>query len=108
MTKALQVRNHPSAQRFTDSLVELFDDSDIGWDAARAIGQIVSTDKVLTKKNHAVIKVKCLLLHIEIYHAQHLPISSMRKGSRTSCFLVSWRGQSQQAVSRSLYKALIY
>ncbi|KIP04531.1 hypothetical protein PHLGIDRAFT_191607 [Phlebiopsis gigantea 11061_1 CR5-6] len=56
MTKALQVRSHPSAQRFTDRLVELFNDSDIGWDAARAIGQVVSTDKVLTKRNHAVIK----------------------------------------------------
>lgn len=66
MTKALQVRSHPSAQGFTDRLIELFDDSDIGWDAARAIGQIVSTDKVLTKKNHAVIKVNLL----SCYHYQ--------------------------------------
>lgn len=57
MTKALQVRNHPSAQRFTDRLIELFDDADVGWDAARAIGHVVNTDKVLTKKNHAVIRV---------------------------------------------------
>ena len=58
MAKALQVRGYPSAQSFTDRLVELFDDSDIGWDAARAIGQVVSADKTLTKKNHAVIKVR--------------------------------------------------
>lgn len=57
VTKALQVRSHPLAQSFTDRLIELFDDSDIGWDAARAIGQVVSSDKVLTKKHHAVIKV---------------------------------------------------
>ncbi|EKM50673.1 uncharacterized protein PHACADRAFT_178404 [Phanerochaete carnosa HHB-10118-sp] len=56
MTKALQVRGHPSAQNFTDHLVVLFDDDDIGWDAARAIGQVVSTDKTLSKKNHTVIK----------------------------------------------------
>ncbi|GJE98061.1 Dos2-interacting transcription regulator of RNA-Pol-II-domain-containing protein [Phanerochaete sordida] len=56
MTKALQVRGHPSAQAFTDRLIELFDDNDVGWDAARAIGQVVSSDKVLTKKHHAVIK----------------------------------------------------
>lgn len=57
MTKALQVRSHPLAQSFTDRLVNLFDDVDIGWDAARAIGHIVDQDKVLTKKNHAVIRV---------------------------------------------------
>ena len=51
------MRGHGSAQRFTDRLVALFDDSDIGWDAARAMGQVVSPDKILTKKNHAVIKV---------------------------------------------------
>ena len=66
MAKALQVRNHPSAQRFTDRLIDLFDDVDIGWDAARAIGQIVSTDKVLTKKNHAVIKVDVVSFPVDI------------------------------------------
>lgn len=60
MNKALQVRSHPLAQPFTDRLVDLFDDVDIGWDAARAIGRIVDQDKVLTKKNHAVIRVSAL------------------------------------------------
>jgi DNA repair/transcription protein MET18/MMS19 len=30
---------------------------DVGWDAARAIGQVGTADNVLTKRNHAVIKV---------------------------------------------------
>jgi DNA repair/transcription protein MET18/MMS19 len=51
------VRNHPQALPFVNRLFELFDDMDVGWDAARAIGQAGTADKVLTKSNHAVIKV---------------------------------------------------
>ena len=29
----------------------------MGWDAARAIGQVGTADKELTKRNHAIIKV---------------------------------------------------
>lgn len=57
MTKALLTRGDALAQTFTDRLFTLFDDPDVGWSAARAIGQIVSQDRILTKKNHAVIKV---------------------------------------------------
>lgn len=42
---------------YTERLFTLFDDVEVNWDAARAIGGIVKTDKVLTKQNHAVVKV---------------------------------------------------
>ena len=44
--------------RNVDRLFELFDDESVSWDAARALGRIPGTDKVLTKRNHAVLKVK--------------------------------------------------
>jgi hypothetical protein len=49
------VRSHPKALSFVDRLFELFDEID--WDAARAIGQVGTVDNVLTKRNHAIIKV---------------------------------------------------
>ncbi|GBE89610.1 MMS19 nucleotide excision repair [Sparassis crispa] len=57
MTKALLMRGHPSAMRNTDRLFELFGDTEIHWDAAKAIGKIVGADKVLTRRNHAVVKI---------------------------------------------------
>ena len=51
------MRNHQSAFKLVDSLLQLFDNADIAWDAARAIGQAVGQeDGVLSKRNHAVIK----------------------------------------------------
>ena len=44
--------------RNVDRLFELFDDESVSWDAARAVGRIPGTDKVLTKRNHAVLKVR--------------------------------------------------
>ena len=43
---------------FVDRLFGLFEDEEVSWDAARAVGQIVAADPVLTKKNHAVIRVR--------------------------------------------------
>jgi len=43
--------------RFVDRLFEVLGDEQIGWDAARGIGEIGSTDKILTKRNHAIIRV---------------------------------------------------
>ena len=57
ISRALLVRNHPEALPFINRLFELFDDPEVGWDAARAIGQACAVDKVLTKRNHAVVKV---------------------------------------------------
>ena len=40
-------------------MFELFADSQIGWDAARAVGKCANGGKdVLTKRNHAVIRVR--------------------------------------------------
>ncbi|KAI0047844.1 ARM repeat-containing protein [Auriscalpium vulgare] len=57
VSKALLVRSHPQALPTIDRLFELFDDDDVNWDAARAVGLIGATDKILTKKNHVVIKI---------------------------------------------------
>jgi len=38
-------------------MFEVFADEDINWVAAKGFGDIVSSDKVLTKANHAQIKV---------------------------------------------------
>ena len=57
VSRALLVRGHPKALSFVDRLFELFGDADVGWDAARGIGQVGTVDNVLTKHNHAIIKV---------------------------------------------------
>lgn len=52
------IRNHESTTRLVERLFDLFEDPEIGWDAARAVGQVASGgDDVLTKRNHAVIRV---------------------------------------------------
>ncbi|KAI0339641.1 ARM repeat-containing protein [Trametopsis cervina] len=56
ITKGLIVRGHPKGLPCADRLFDLFGDSAVSWDAARAIGDIARPDKVLTKANHAVTK----------------------------------------------------
>jgi hypothetical protein len=60
ISRALLVRNHSQALPFVNRLFELFGDTEVGWDAARAIGQAGTVDEVLTKRNHAIIKVAFL------------------------------------------------
>ncbi|KAG6869217.1 hypothetical protein C0993_009080 [Termitomyces sp. T159_Od127] len=55
--KALVVQKHTSLTRFTDNILELFADDEISWDAAKTLGDIASSDQVLTKRNHAVLKI---------------------------------------------------
>ena len=55
--RALLMRDDALATRLIDRLFEAFDDEDIDWIAAKALGDICKTDMVLTKSNHAVIKV---------------------------------------------------
>ncbi|CCM00251.1 uncharacterized protein FIBRA_02280 [Fibroporia radiculosa] len=62
MTKALLVRGDAAATNYVNRLFELFDDAEISWDAARGVGSAIGTDKVLTKRNHAVIKVTSVLI----------------------------------------------
>ncbi|KAJ7020638.1 ARM repeat-containing protein [Mycena alexandri] len=57
ISKALLVRNHPSAlSDFIHRLFDLFGDATVGTDAAKAFGDIASADAVLTKRNGAVVK----------------------------------------------------
>ncbi|OBZ73673.1 MMS19 nucleotide excision repair [Grifola frondosa] len=68
-TKALLARGHVLAMGYTDRLFELFDDEHINWEAARAVGNIAGSDKILTKKNHAIIKI----LHAQRFCTTVLP-----------------------------------
>jgi DNA repair/transcription protein MET18/MMS19 len=42
---------------FAERLYEAFDDASISWEAAKAIGEIPKADSILTKANHAEVKV---------------------------------------------------
>ncbi|KAL0577529.1 hypothetical protein V5O48_004470 [Marasmius crinis-equi] len=101
--KALLVRVHPLCGQFTDRLFELFAEEGINWHAAKTFGDIVSIDKVLTKRNHAVIKI----LHTQRFVDGVLPrLISGAKNSANSheqfahlvalCSLIS-------QISRTLY-----
>ena len=48
---------------FAERLYEAFDDASISWDAAKAIGEIPKADSILTKANHAEVKVCYLRLN---------------------------------------------
>lgn len=56
--KALLVRNHPDVSVYVDRLFSVFSDSQISWDAAKGVGELGSGgEEVLTKQNHAVIRL---------------------------------------------------
>ncbi|KAL5531709.1 hypothetical protein ACEPAG_4586 [Sanghuangporus baumii] len=68
--KALILLNSPSLVNFIDSLFSVFGDRDVGWDAARAVGEIArGGDDVLTKSNHATIRI----LYAQKYFKTVLP-----------------------------------
>ncbi|KJA28181.1 hypothetical protein HYPSUDRAFT_130307 [Hypholoma sublateritium FD-334 SS-4] len=69
ISKALLVRKHPLALTFTERLYDAFGDESIGWEASKAVGEIVSADAILTKANHAEIKV----LFVQKYVGAILP-----------------------------------
>lgn len=50
---------------YAERLYDAFGDGKIGWDAAKALGEIVGSDTVLTKANHADIKV---ILKFKMYY----------------------------------------
>jgi len=64
--------------RFVDCLFEVLDDQNVGWDAARAIGEIGGPDKILTKRNHANIKI----LYAQKYFHSTLP--RIMQGAKSS------------------------
>ena len=49
---------------FTERLYEVFDDASISWEAAKAIGEIPKADSILTKANHADVKVRYSRLNL--------------------------------------------
>ncbi|EIN09656.1 ARM repeat-containing protein [Punctularia strigosozonata HHB-11173 SS5] len=57
ITRALLIRNHSDAMVQVDVLFSLFDDQDLGWDAARAVGRVATAENVLTKRNHAISRI---------------------------------------------------
>ncbi|KAL5536863.1 hypothetical protein ACEPAF_686 [Sanghuangporus sanghuang] len=68
--KALILLNSPSLVNLIDSLFSVFGDRDVGWDAARTVGEIASGgDDVLTKSNHATIRI----LYAQKYFKTILP-----------------------------------
>ncbi|KIY43082.1 ARM repeat-containing protein [Fistulina hepatica ATCC 64428] len=67
--RALLVRNHPDAAHFSDRVFNIFDDTAINWDAARAVGAMIKTDDVLTKSNHTVFRI----LHVQRFVHRVLP-----------------------------------
>ncbi|KAJ3516937.1 hypothetical protein NLJ89_g807 [Agrocybe chaxingu] len=69
ISKALLVRKHPLAMNFAERLFDVFGDETIGWDAARAMGDIPAHDSVLNKANHAEIKI----LYVQKYVNTILP-----------------------------------
>jgi DNA repair/transcription protein MET18/MMS19 len=58
VTKGLLVKGHSLSMPFRDALFEAAKDEVIGRTAAKAIGEIVAADGVLTRKNHAIVKVR--------------------------------------------------
>lgn len=56
-SKALLVRKHPLAMQFSQKLFEFFGDEQVGWDAARSIGELIVPESILSKANHADVKV---------------------------------------------------
>lgn len=81
---------------FVERLFDLLKDKEIGWEAAKALGDIVSPDAILTKDNHANVKVMRLfetysiadqdpskILHVQRYVSSILPklVALARAGS---------------------------
>jgi DNA repair/transcription protein MET18/MMS19 len=66
ISKAVLVRNHPDFSRISDRFFEVFGGEEISWDAARAIGELGGGDNILTRRNHAVIKVLIYIAFIEL------------------------------------------
>ena len=57
--RALLVRNHPSALGLIRKLFGLFDDEEVNWDAAKAIGTSGSGGgQLLIKRFHATVRVR--------------------------------------------------
>jgi len=64
---------------FSERLYDLLKDKDVGWEAAKAFGDIVESDTILTKDNHANVKVMCLFVTNSITDRDHPKILYVQK-----------------------------
>jgi DNA repair/transcription protein MET18/MMS19 len=71
------VRNHGKSTEFADRLTELFCDENLSLDAARLLGGLGGSDCILTKRNHAVLKVGASIRsknresnYLQMFHSQ--------------------------------------
>ncbi|KAI1791817.1 ARM repeat-containing protein [Ganoderma leucocontextum] len=89
LTSALLVRGHATATKNVDHLLELFDDESVSWDAARAVGRMPGTDRILTKRHHAIIRI----LYAQKYTNSVLPRivegAKVSQSSRQNAYLVA-------------------
>lgn len=83
VSKALLIRSHTLALQFTDKLFDAFDDGVIGWDAAKAIGDVVAIDNVLTKKHHAISRL--LYAQKFVNHVLSRIIAGAKDSSKSRC-----------------------
>ncbi|KAG9312861.1 ARM repeat-containing protein [Chiua virens] len=107
ISRGLVVRSHPLASSFIDSLLILLDDEAIAWDAARAFGALAADDRVLTKRNGAVLKV----LHVQKYFNAVLPklidgAKTVDGTKRETAYLIALASL-VNTVQKSLYRTQI-
>ncbi|THH09922.1 hypothetical protein EW145_g1685 [Phellinidium pouzarii] len=77
IAKSLVILNHNSVTTMVNCLFKLFEDPEVGWDAARVAGEIArGDDNILTKQNHTVIRI----LYAQKYFNSVLPkiLTSLR------------------------------
>ncbi|KAI6041215.1 ARM repeat-containing protein [Pisolithus marmoratus] len=101
---ALLVRSHPSAMAFTDKLFILIDDGDeVGWEAAHALGMLATKDEVLTKRNHAIVKILYAQKYLDAVVPRILEaIQTVTGSSRETAYLVALASV-LNAVPKALY-----
>jgi hypothetical protein len=60
--KGLFFGGHSKAVEYISSFFELFGDDALASTAAKCLGDVMSSDKTVSKKHHAVVRVSLLLL----------------------------------------------
>ncbi len=76
VAKALVLRNHKDSRNLVLRLVDLLPDPEFGREAAESIETLIGDDMMLSKENHAVVK----LLHRQKFFAYCVPDLMQRMG----------------------------
>lgn len=104
ITRALLVRSHPSAMVLTDKLFILIDDGDdVGWEAAHALGMLATRDEVLTKRNHAILKILYAQKYLDAVLPRILEAAQAVTGSRREAAYLVALASVLNAVPKALY-----